>query len=33
MKCGLQYEFCNYWSRKNGKCGKPLGECGCYNKI
>ena len=26
--CGLPKQFCPYW-----KCGRPLGECGCMNKV
>jgi len=33
MKCGLQKEFCEAWSRGRGKCGAKIGECGCYAKV
>lgn len=33
MKCGKDKEFCERWSPKRGKCGKRIGECGCFAKV
>jgi len=27
-RCGLPKQFCANW-----RCKRPLGECGCFNKV